>query len=139
MAKITITLDDTLQDCVDGAIADTKQTLLDYLEENPDLDDAPCLSNDLDYDGRIHEIVDSAVPIYTQEIKTAWYLHGDELEEAYENAGIGENPRDNNGMAAIYFYISDKVAEWYYDYAEEIFSEWYEERRANAAADDDDD
>lgn len=131
--QTTITLDDTLQECVDGAIEETKRTLLEYLEENPDLDpdtdETPCLSNDLDYDGRIHEIVDSAVPIYTQEIKTAWFLHGDELEEAYENAGVGENPRDNDGMAAIYFYISEKVGEWYYENADEIFERWYEERQ----------
>ncbi|MFG6101170.1 hypothetical protein U2F10_02880 [Leptothoe sp. EHU-05/26/07-4] len=141
--QTTITLDDTLQECVDGAIEETKQALLDYLEEHPDLDpdtdETPCLSNDLDYDGRIHEIVDSAVPIYTQEIKTAWFLHGDELEEAYENAGVGENPRDNNGMVAIYFYIHEKVAEWYEENADEIFESWFEERQALLDEEDEED
>ncbi len=130
MAKITITLDDTLQDCVDGAIAEVKQALLDYLEDHPDTDEPPCLSNDLDYDGQIHQIIDSAVPIYTQEIKTAWSLHGDDLEDAYENAGVGENPREDNGMAAIYYYISEKIGEWYWDNADEIFERWYDDQQA---------
>ena len=134
MTQVTITLNDTLQDCVDGAISEVKQTLLDYLEDHsdldPDIDDVPCLSNDLDYSGRIHEIVDGAVPIYTQEIETAWFLHGSDLEQAYENAGVGDNPRDNDGMAAIYYYINEKVGEWYEGNAEEIFEEWREERQA---------
>jgi hypothetical protein len=51
-------------------------------------------------------------------------LYGSDLEEAYENAGVGENPKENNGMAAIYFYISDKVHEWYNENAGEIFNTW---------------
>lgn len=129
MPQITITLDDTLQDLVNSAISDVETLLQEYLErEQPD--ETPCLSNDLDYDGAVHQIVDSAVPIWNTEIKTAWYLHEDELEEAYENAGVGENPRDNNGMAAIYYYISDKVAEWYEENADEIFESWYDDQQA---------
>jgi len=63
------------------------------------------------------------VPIYTKEIKDLWYLYGDEFEAAYENAGVGDNPRENFGMAAIYYYISEKVHEWYNENAEEIFEE----------------
>ena len=124
--KRTVEIEDTLQENVDGAIEETKNLLLEYLGENPDTDETPCLHNDLDYDGRFHEIVDSSVPIYTSEIEDTWYLHANKLEEAYENGGFGENPRDNNGMVAIYCYIEQTVAEWYHNNAEDIFDEWKE-------------
>lgn len=124
--KRTIEIDDTLESRVQSAIKDVKTELENYLNNNPDTDSLPCLNNDLDYDGSIHQIVDSSVPVYTYEIKTAWYLHGSELEQAYENAGVGENPMENNGMAAIYFYIMEKVQEWYHNEAEEIFENWKE-------------
>ena len=118
--KRTIEIDDTLQDRVESAIDDVKQELLNYLTEN-EPDDVPDLGNDLDYSGAIHEIVDGSVPIYTHEIKTAWFLHGSDLEAAYENAGVGDNPMENDGMAAIYYYIDQEVREWYDDYAKDAF------------------
>lgn len=121
MTKRTIEINDVLPDCVASAIEEVETALRDYLAENPDCDKTPCLNNDLDYDGSIHEIVVGAVPIYTAEIKAAWFLHGDDLEQAYENAGVGKNPRDNNGITAIYYYIYEKVAEWYSDNAREIW------------------
>ena len=61
-----------------------------------------------------------AVPFYTSEIEDTWYLHRIELTDAYEKAGVGGSPLDNDGMAAIYYYISEQVAEWYSDNAESI-------------------
>lgn len=122
MPKRTIEIDDVLPDRVASAIESVEEELRDYIKENQP-DAVPCLSNDLDCDGSIHDIVDGAVPIYTRDIEAAWFLHGPKLEEAYENAGVGENPRENNGMAAIYFYIYEKVAEWHQENAERIFDE----------------
>lgn len=130
--KRTVEIEDGLQERVDSAIEDVKAALLSYLEDNSDTDETPCLNNDLDYNGSIHEIVDGSVPIYTKEIEDTWYLYASELEEAYENAGVGDNPRENNGMAAIYYYISDKVNEWYHNNADDIFEEWKEKRDAKA-------
>lgn len=131
--KRTIEIDDSLQERVDSAIEEVKAQLENYLEENPDTNDLPCLNNDLDYSGAIHEIVDSSVPIYTPEIEATWFLHGHELEQAYENAGVGDNPRENDGMGAIYFYIMDAVSQWYQDNAEKIFEAWKTKRdMANA-------
>ena len=127
--KRTIEVEDVLQERVDCAIEEVEEALMEYLKENPDTDELPCISNDLDYDGRIHEIIDGCVPIYYHEIDTAWYLYGSDLEEAYENAGVGENPRENGGMAAIYFYIYDQVHGWYEENAEGIFEDWYEEQQ----------
>jgi hypothetical protein len=127
--KRTIEIDDTLENRVECAIDEVKAELENYLKDNPDTDSLPCLNNDLDYSGAIHSIVDSSVPIYTHEIKTAWYLLGSELEEAYENAGVGDNPMENDGMSAIYFYIMDKIQEWYRDEAEEVFEKWQEGKK----------
>jgi len=125
--KRQIEIDDTLNERVDSAIDDVKQELLNYLEENKP-DTIPCLNNDLDYSGAIHEIVGGSVPIYTKEIEDTWYLYSGELESAYENAGVGDNPRENNGMAAIYHYIMEQVQEWYQENAEDIFNGWQAEQ-----------
>lgn len=128
MSKRKVEIEDSLQERVDGAIDSVKECLTSFLDSNPDTDALPDIGNDLDYSGAIHEIVDGAVPIYTREIEDTWYLYANDLEDAYENAGVGENPRENNGMEAIYFYIHDKVNEWYANEAQEVFDEWKEAR-----------
>lgn len=122
MPKITIEIDDVLPACVESAIDQVRELLVDYLVDNKP-DELPCLHNDLDYSGNVHEIIDGSVPHWTSEIEAAWFLHGRELEEAYETSGIGSNPRENNGTAAIYCYIEQKVCDWYHDHAEGIFSD----------------
>lgn len=117
--KQTIEIEDTLEENVESACDDVKTLLREYAEENPEEDEAPDLG-DLDYNGAVHEIVDSAVPIYTSEINDTWYLYHSQLEEAYEDAGVGGDSRDNDGMAAIYYYIEKKVHQWYDENAQLI-------------------
>ena len=124
--KKKIEIDDTLQERVNDACDELKDLLLEYLRDNPDQDETPCLSNDLDYDGRFHEIVDGSVPVYYHEIDTCWYLHGNQIEAAWEDAGMDGSARDNHGMVAIYCYIQQECAEWYEKNAEDIFGEWRE-------------
>lgn len=128
--KRSVEIEDSLEERTQQAIEAVKQELEAYLRDNPDTDKVPCLSNTLDYSGTIHEIVDSSVPIYTREIESTWFLHASKLEEAYENAGLGDNPRENNGMSAIYCYIQDRVHDWYNDNAKDIFNEWKEKQNA---------
>ncbi len=129
--KRNIEIEDNLQDYVDDAIDEVKTELLNHLEQNPDTDSLPCLNNDLDYSGAIHEIIDGSVPIYTKEINDIFYLHGSDVEQAFDDAGIGEK-KDGEGwpmgwkVAAIYCYIEQEVAQWYNDNAQEIFDEWKE-------------
>ena len=120
--KRQVEIEDTLDERVQNAIDEVQELLEQYIKDNPD-DGVPDLYNDLDYSGSVHEIIDSSVPIYTGEIEDTWYLYGNELERAYDDAGIGSNPRESNGMAAIYFYIEQQVAEWYNDNAEDIYEE----------------
>lgn len=132
--KRQVEIDDTLDDCVESAIDEVKDELLSYLEQNPDTEKLPCLNNDLDYSGAIHEIIDGSVPIYTKEINDIFYLHGSEVEDAFDDAGIGEKRDGQNGFpcgwkaAAIYCYIEQKVAEWYDSNAQDIFDEWLEKK-----------
>jgi len=119
MTKRTIEVDDVLPGCVESAIEEVEKLLRDYIADNGS-DDVPDLTDDLDRDGSVHEIVDGAVPIYTRDIEAAWFLHGRELEKAYESAGVGGSPRENNGMAAIYYYISEAVTDWYDRNAQKI-------------------
>lgn len=70
---------------------------------------------------RLNEIANSNAPVYTQEIKECWFLHGQELEDAYTNAGIGDKPLEDDGMAAICIYIAAEL----FDYLQE----WIEEER----------
>jgi len=120
MAKRNIEINDVLPDCVQEAIEATESMLRSFCEEEMP-DRVPCLHNDLDYSGSVHEAIGGAVPIWTADIEAAWFLHGGDLEEAYESAGVGDNPRDNNGTAAIYYYIEQKVCEWYSENAKEIW------------------
>lgn len=120
--KKTIEIDDVLEEQTDSAIDDIKAELLRYLDDN-EPDTLPDWG-DLDYSGSLHEIIDGAVPIYTRDIEAAWFLYGRELEEAYSNAGIGDNPRENDGMTALYCYIEAKAQEWWRDNAEDVFTEW---------------
>jgi hypothetical protein len=122
MPKITIEIEDTLQERVDSAIDEVRDLLKSYVRrEEPE--DLPCLHNDLDYSGDVHAIIDGSVPFRTSEIEATWYLHGQDLEEAYETVGIGTNPRENHGMTAIYCFVEQKVAEWYHSHAQAVFDE----------------
>jgi hypothetical protein len=126
--KRMVEIEDVLDSCVESAIESVKDLLEEYIKEN-DSDSLPCLNNDLDYSGSVHEIIDGCVPVYTSTIDDTWYLYKNDLIEAYENAGIGDNPMENNGMSAIYCYIQQKVGEWYNDKAEEIFDEIVKNRK----------
>lgn len=121
MSKITVEIDDVLDDCVNSAINQVKDELVTYLDDN---ELTECELSDIDDNGIVHEIVDGCVPVYTNQIKSAWFLHSDKLEEAYENSGLGENPMENGGMVAIYCYIEQEVYKWFNDSSEEFFEEY---------------
>ncbi len=132
--KVTIELNDTLEERVESAIDSVKTELMDYLEANPDQDELPCLNNDLDYSGAIHEIVDGATPCYTKELADNYYLHDSELDQAFDNAGCStrDEAGDNYIAQAHYFYIQEQVNEWYQDEAQALFDEWVAERTFKA-------
>ena len=118
--KRTIEIDDTLADRVESAIDELRDALLRHCAENS-CDEAP----NIDVFGyQLHEIAYGAVPASYSELRGIWYLYEWELLAAYKNAGIGDNPRENDGMAAIYCYILRQCEEWYEDNAEEVVEEF---------------
>ena len=51
-------------------------------------------------------------------------MHGNDLDEAYNNAGIGDGSEDNHRQVAIYCYIEQAVCEGYSENADEVFADW---------------
>ena len=135
--KRTIEVDDVLADCVQKVKDGILEALHDYLNDNPDTTEAPCISNDLDYSGRISELVDGAVPIYTRQIDTAHFLYGDDLEQAYEDAGIGDGNETNWKAVAIYCYLDQEGRSWYEDNKDELYDAWREAHPLPAEEDED--
>ena len=122
-STVTVEMEDVLPEALEALEDDIEQYVKEWYEDNPGQDEAADY-NKLDYSGRIHELVDGAVPIYTHDIKCAWFLHKSELEEAYENAGVGDNPMDSDGMAALYFWLWEKLCEHYEDNKDDWFEQY---------------
>lgn len=124
--KRRIVIDDSLDERVQNAIDETRSAVLEWYDEHPDESDEPCdLSDDLDDDGALSEIVDGCVPAYNAEISDIYHQNQLDLDEAYENAGIGDGTEENHLQIAIYCYIEQAVAEWYDERtAEDIRCAW---------------
>lgn len=130
--KYTVEIEDVLEDQKDAVLDGVETEFRNYLAENtpdrcPDWED-------LDYSGALHEIIDGAVPVYTHQVEAAWFLYGRELEAAYEDAGIGSNPRENDGMTAIFCWLEQAAQNWFRDHAEDIFDAWRKEHDKKEAA-----
>jgi len=140
MIKRTVEIEDNLDDILESVKDDIKDLAIDYLNDNPDSEEAPELYNELDYRGFVHEIIDGSVPIYTGEINDLWYLYGNDFEDAFDNAGIGDKVDKHwpSGWkaAAIYCYIEQEVGEWYEDNKDEIYDEWREKHPIKEDEDD---
>lgn len=121
MAKRTVEIEDVLDERVQQVVDGVKDLLREYHKDNPSSSDSLPDLGDLDFSGEVHETIDGAVPIYNSTIRDTWYLYGDELEQAYEDAGVGDNPRENNGMAAIYYLLQERLYEWYSKEAEDFW------------------
>jgi hypothetical protein len=123
MAKRTVEIEDNLSEIIEGVKDDVKEEIKNYIEENKEKPDY----GDLDYSGAIHEIIDGAVPVYTSEINDLFYLYGNEFEQAFDDAGIGDKEDEHWPMgwkaAAIYCYIEQELN----NDLESMIDELYEE------------
>ena len=124
--KKKIEVEDILEERVEMAIEGVTDMLREYCEDNKP-SDIPALHEDLDYSGHVHELIDGCVPVYNKELDDTWYLHKNVLIEAYENAGIGEDPSEKNGAVAIYCYLQERVSQWYHENAQELFEGFMKE------------
>jgi len=126
-----------LDNLIDLVQEETERLLIEYCEEN-ECDDLPCLSNDIDYSGGFHEMIDSSVPVYTNEITEIFYRSGvgDEIEQVFEDSFGAEAKTDKgwpNGWkaAAIYSYLEQEAWQWWNDNAQDAFDTWRTEFDAN--------
>lgn len=126
MTTRTVEIDDDLDERIENVIDEVKYKLVDEAEGEPDayssFDDF--LQRGLEYDGTLHELVDSAVPIYTSDINGLFYLYGSEFEQAYEDAGCYDERPDNYEAVCIYFYIEQEVHRILSDDIAPIYDEW---------------
>lgn len=126
--KRNVEIEDNLDEIIESAKDDVKDLAVEWIKEN---NEKPDLYDDLDYSGSFHEIVDSVVPIYTGEINDLFYLYGDDFEQAFDNAGIGDKDDEHWPMGwkavAIYCYIEQEVAEWFNDNIDDIYDENHKE------------
>ncbi len=131
MVTRTIEIEDNLDEIIKSVQDDIRTLAEKYIKEN---NEKPDLS-DLDYSGDVHDIIDDAVPVHTSEIEDLWYreiddlwyLYGDQFEDAFNFAGIGDKNDDDwpHGWkaAAIYCYIEQEISDWFVDNIDAIFED----------------
>lgn len=123
-----VEIEDTLDQIVSDLVESAKESLVEVIQDNPDVDSWSDLQQKWSYNGADHELVDGAVPIYTKEIKDLWYLHDSKFTEAYRNEGIGDGSEDNYQQSAIFCYLRQQLFEEIESWAEDLV-EYVDERR----------
>ena len=124
--KVQVTIEDSLKERVESVIEESVARVVQYMIDNRDLDTyygmntRDVIDKALDYEGSYHEIVDSNTPIYYSDIDGLYYLYGNELDEAYNNAGIGDGSEENHRQVAIYCYLEQESRQEIEDRVEEI-------------------
>ena len=134
MRTYTIEIETDLSELVSSAIEETKRSIAWLLKEN-EIDetmDKYDITEVLEYDGTLHEIIDGSVPVYTHQLEALFFVHKWDLMEAFNDAGICTvdevlNNPDSYTLGlegvAIYCYIEQSVNAWIHDDLEDWFNE----------------
>lgn len=123
----TVTITDRLPKIIEDTWGEIVEVLQRYFEQYPD-EDCPDWG-DLDRDGSLHEIVDSAVPTYSRDLDELAYFHQrDALAALQEQFGeiSGEWPL-GPFAAGLYCLIEEAVREQWDKEAEDLWARWQEE------------
>jgi len=123
--KITVEIDDTLEERVESGVESLKERLDHYVEENPREENYGAARDQLL--DEISEIANNETPCGYAEINDLHYLHGDALEQAYQDAGLGAIGDDNWKTTSIYCYLDQEIRNWLYGSGEEYFAELREQ------------
>ncbi len=110
--KRTIEIEDTLQENVDSCKEQILDRLVRYVEENSDVSDFDEFNHNCGSDA-VLEIIDNHIPTRYREIDSTYFLYKNELNEAFDNAGISTREEcDNYEQTAIICYLSEKTHEF---------------------------
>ena len=107
----TVKMEDSLYELRDDVVEEVVSAYKEWAKENPDEDSDTFWNQEMDSDGTFHELVDSSTPIYYSEIDSNFYLHSDELEEAYDDSGCYDKKPDNYKQVCIYFWLEQNARE----------------------------
>lgn len=118
MPKVTIEMDDDLDERVQDCIDELKEMIMEHLEQNAPGASKPDGIDDITEPG---ELVDNYVPCMTKQQADLFYLHDYELKQAFDDAGFGG---DFEIPLAIYAYITQEVNDWFHRNIDEIFEEF---------------
>lgn len=136
----TVQLTDRLDDIIESTWDDVVDLLADYFEVHGG--DLPCLYNDLDYSGAVTELIDSAVPIWTSDLRELAYFHHDAAIAALtDQVGSADGDWPSGPFAAgLYCLIEQGISERWHADAEDLWDTWtdttkdlQQENSANAA------
>ena len=125
MAPLTTAqLTDRLPEIIDGVWDDVQSLLRAYFVEHGG--DLPCLHNDLDYSGAVTELIDSAVPIYSNELSELAYFHHDAaLQALRDQFGSVDGDWPSGPFAAgLYTLIEQGLNDRWHDDAEDLWEDW---------------
>ncbi|NCW69600.1 MAG: hypothetical protein EBV86_13745 [Marivivens sp.] len=119
-------LTDRLPEIIESAWQDVTDLLREYFVENGG--DLPCLHNDLDYNGSVSEIIDSAVPIYTNQLNELAYFHHDAaIAKLVDTFGSADGDWPSGPFAAgLYSLIEEGINERWHADAEDLWDEFTE-------------
>lgn len=115
MVEREVKIDDDLEERVGNVLEEIRDNFIDYLKENEDIENFETYRQAQGCDCVTHA-ADSSTPIYYSQIDGLYYLYGDELDEAYKNAGIGDGTEDNHRQSTIFCYLQEKG----HDYIREL-------------------
>jgi hypothetical protein len=131
----TATLTDRLPAIIDGVTDSLRDLMADYFAEHEETD-FPCLHNDLDYSGAVHELIDGAVPIYNAQLAELAYFHHAEalaaLHDQFGDDAAAGNWPSGPFAAGLYCLIEQGVSEWYAADGEDLWHSWVEALEAPA-------
>ena len=132
MTKRIVEIEDDLTEIIEGLKEEILEDFKDYFNDNTDMDDF-----DQYYQAQgcdfVTEASDSSTPIYYSEIDGLYYLYGNEFDDAYDDAGLGNGKEDNHRQVAIYCYISAQG----FDYLRELevaFKDWLDDAETDEGA-----
>lgn len=127
MQPNTAQLTDRLPEIIDSTWDEVVELLKEYFVIHGG--DLPCLHNDLDYDGSISNLIDSAVPIYNAELsELAYFHHNDAIAALEEQFGSADGDWPSGTFAAgVYQLIDNGINVRWNEDAEDLWQEWLDE------------